>query len=96
MTHLFTVEDRFEITNRGLVLAPKISSIANFSSFKKMTAKILLRKPDGTEIRPAKIAYEYATMKKDTQKTRVPVLVLGEYKKDAIPIGTEVFLLSDE
>jgi hypothetical protein len=84
---LLKVEDRFEITNQGLYLAPTIPY--NYS--KQQNVQVLLKKPNGElQITPAYIFYPFLT---PTPKEKTLTCQLPETTKDDVPIGTEVWIL---
>ncbi|MBK1854755.1 hypothetical protein JO972_07280 [Verrucomicrobiaceae bacterium 5K15] len=92
MTYLFTVEDTFQIDDRGLILGrglPRQSTIEIAKS-----SPLILRRPDlstieATVLEIAMIRYQPDVKPED--KT-TPIMINKGFTKTDVPIGTEVFL----
>jgi hypothetical protein len=84
---LFTVTDTFNVTGRGIVLAPGLMPIGD-ERF-RIGDPILLRRPDGMEI-----ATHIDGLELPHPNPKYEVLILiKELVKDDVPIGTEVWSL---
>ena len=94
MTHLFTVADCFQITGRGCVLVPGLSTDPGAPAIGR-NSKIRLRTPIGAEIDTFIKDTEMITYRKKPEKVTVPVLLPNNIAKEQVPPGTEVFLLDE-
>ena len=91
MRQLIVVEDAFAIAGRGTILVPEID-LGQRASY-ELTVE--LRRPDGS--RETCTATAQVPMFSPPQQSRVPKHVLVvPVAKDAVPAGTEVWLLSDD
>lgn len=79
---LFKVEDLFEIKGRGLILVPGLGDKVKFA---KIGNKIKLIRPDKSEIEAiiSGIAFQ-----------RNYDILVDNLKKEDVPIGTEVWLIT--
>lgn len=85
---LFRVEDRFLIRGRGLVLVPGI--VAEDRPFREWTGlRIVLRRPDHSEVEAEIRGIDISTP--TPPSPRRPILVSGDFTKDDVPVGTEVW-----
>lgn len=82
---LFTVKDAFAIRDRGLVLVPGIIPIGD-ERF-RVGDPIVLRRPDGTSVDTRIGGLEML----DPNPNRDTVIMLKEFSKEDVPIGTEVW-----
>ena len=91
MIPLFTVADVFQIARRGCVLVP---GVAEGGPVVRMGDAIRLRTPDGrvidTEVRGLEMISYLSVPKAIT----IPILLPSSLRKEDVPIGTEVFLVS--
>ena len=90
MGYLLTVEERFEIQGRGLILLPGIST----DRFEKpVTIQFLLITPDKRRIQTdGRIALEFLTISPPQESQSQYVCILNNVKKVDVPIGTEVWI----
>jgi len=90
MTLLFKVEDVFDISGRGCVIAPAMPTGADF----KIRAKdqIQLRTPAGQAV-DTHIASIELLKPQDGSACRMAIMLPRDLVKQDIPIGTEVWLL---
>lgn len=95
MTYLFTVADSFQIQKRGCVLVPGLSTEPG-SPVVKNGARLKLLLPDGTELETVLQTIELINYKTKPDKMTLPILLRGEFKKENVPIGTDVFLLAEK
>jgi hypothetical protein len=93
MTYLFSVEDRFAIEGRGVVLAPGIPRDLNLPGIRD-GARIQLRKPDLTVVDTFIRSIEMIRYRPEVppEKRTIPILLPKRFHKFDVPIGTEVFL----
>lgn len=92
-TVLFVVEDVFQITGRGCVLAPGLSAAAGGPAV-KVGSLLRLELPDGTVRETYAAGLEmlnYGGRPRPTVTT-VPVLLPKDVRKEDVPPGTRVFL----
>ena len=84
---LLSVEDVFVVPGRGLIITPKIAA----SQYRGPTGKafVLLRKPDGSEVRS--LAEFAKPMISPPPTEAFFVCLLVDLKKEEVPPGTEVF-----
>ena len=94
MTYLFTVADCFQITGRGCVLVPGLSTEPDAPTVER-SSKIRLRKPTGEEVDTFIKEIEMISYRKKPEKITVPILLPKDITKYQVPIGTEVFLLDE-
>src|SRR5258706_13213259 len=80
--YLFTVEDTFWITGRGLVLTPGFGNKPI-----RVGTGIRLIRPDQSVL--------LTTIRGVTFQGEHPILIAEELKKEDVPIGTEVWLAED-
>lgn len=94
MTYLFTVEDTFQIENRGLIVGPGIPRNSNIPAIPK-GARIQLQKPDGSIIDTHVHEIRMIRYMPDTppEKRTTPIGLSKDFLKEDIPAGTEVFLI---
>ena len=90
MRFLCTVEDVFEITGRGCVLAPGISEETPPDIKIRARDPIQLRRPDGSVVRTRIHAVEF--LDRLDRSWCAPVLLPPEFAKSDVPIGTEIWL----
>ncbi len=97
MIFLFSVEDRFSIEGRGIVLAPGIRRNQDLPIVRD-GAKIRLRKPDLTIVDTFIKAIEMIRYRPEVppEKRTVPILLPKDFHKFDVPIGTDVYLVGDE
>ena len=90
MPLLLKVEDVFDISGRGCVIAPVVPSGADF----KIRAKdqIQLRTPDG-RVLDTHIASIELLKPQDGSACRMAIMLPRDLVKQDVPIGTEVWLL---
>jgi hypothetical protein len=81
-TFLFTVEDRFLISDRGLVLTPGLGDNMKFS---RTGSEIKLIRPDKSELR--------TTIKGIAFEGNHDILIPLTITKDEVLIGTEVWTI---
>jgi len=86
--YLFTVEDRFLITGRGVVIVPGIPWRGVPST--KRGDPLILRTPLGEIIETS--IKEVEMIRTATRIEASPVLLPSDIHKFDVPIGTEVFL----
>lgn len=96
MKLLFVVEHAFQITGRGCVLAPGPAE-ATGGPVVKVGSAIRLELGDGS-VRDTYVTglelLNYGSRPRPAART-VPILLPNDLKKDDVPPGTRVFLLSD-
>ncbi|HYV37188.1 MAG TPA: hypothetical protein VE988_15890 [Gemmataceae bacterium] len=85
---LLVVEDRFQIKQRGLLLAPQLDLEA-CKGLSLTDVPIELRKPDGVVV-PTK-----ATIGVLSNPSRPFVIILPGHQSADVPIGTELWLKPD-
>jgi translation elongation factor EF-Tu-like GTPase len=90
MTLLFRVEDVFDISGRGCVIAPVIPADADY----RIRAKdqIQLRAPDG-RVLDTHIASIELLKPRDGSACRMAIMLPRNLVKQDVPPGTEVWLL---
>ena len=86
---LFKVDDHFQITNWGLVIAPGIP-LEHYEGPRDI--RLLLKKPDCTEIEEA--AEIFYSFPKPTPIKKMLTILFPHLKKEDVPIGTEVWFIS--
>jgi translation elongation factor EF-Tu-like GTPase len=93
ITVLFVVEDVFQITGRGCVLAPGIPSGAPPV---KVGSLLRLELPNGTVRETVVAGLEMLNFGARPRPAiiSVPILLPREIRKEDVPSGTRVFLLS--
>lgn len=89
MTHLFKVEDVFDL-GRGCVIVPPIPSSLEFNVRAK--DQIQLRSPDG-HVLDTHIASIELSKPADGSACRAAIMLPREIIKKDIPVGTEVWLV---
>ena len=96
MTFLFSVEDRFTIEKRGIILAPGIPRNVDLPNIRD-GAKIQLRKPDLTIVDTFIETIEMIRFRPEVppEKRTIPILLPENIHKFDVPIGTEVYLLDE-
>lgn len=87
---LFTVEDRFLIRGRGLILVPGLPP-GSGDQFRAGDS-IVLKRPDGSPLSWSIGALEmiFEQPLRPLHERHVPILLLGLGKED-VPVGTEVW-----
>jgi translation elongation factor EF-Tu-like GTPase len=90
MTLLFKVEDVFDISGRGCVIAPVVPAGADFKIRAK--AQIQLRTPDG-RVLETHIASIELLKPQDGSACRIAIMLPRDLVKQDVPTGTEVWLL---
>jgi hypothetical protein len=85
MKKLFTVDQVFQITGRGLILLPGIALEALGETRVLTGDPIMLIKPDGSRLETVIRGMELHNPS--------PVLVGKKLKKEDVPDGTEVYLI---
>jgi len=90
MTLLFKVEDVFDLSGRGCVLAPQIFSNVDVKVHAK--DQLQLRTPDG-KVLDTHIASIELGKPQDGSPCRAFIMLPRELGKEDIPIGTEVWLV---
>lgn len=90
MELILTVEDVFEITGRGLILAPKIPDNLSFAVRPK--DQIQLRTPNGQRL-DTHIASFALGKPMGGGPTIVDIELPSDIRRDDVPTGTEVWLL---
>jgi len=90
MTLLFKVEDVFDLSGRGCVLAPQVFS--NVGVKVRAKDRLQLRTPDGRVV-DTHIASIELGKPQDGSPCRAFIMLPRELGKKHIPIGTEVWLL---
>jgi len=88
---LFVVEDAFQITGRGCVLAPGPAAEPGAQPI-RVGDRLLLRKPDGQSVDTVIQAVEMLGRRPRPKVITAPILLPREITKDDVPIGTEVWL----
>jgi len=88
MTHLFTVTDAFQIANRGCVLVP---GIPESGPSLRVGDPIILRFPTGETIRTEIRGLELINYRTVPREIAAPILLPAHFRKESIPIGTEVY-----
>ena len=93
MTYLFSVEDRFSIEGRGVILVPGIPRDPGLPVVRD-GARIQLRKPDLTVVDTFIRSLEMIRYRPELppDKRTIPILLPKDFHKFDVPIGTEVFL----
>ena len=93
MTYLFSVEDRFSIEGRGVILVPGIPRDPTLPIVRD-GARIQLRKPDMTVIDTYIRSIEMIRHRPEVppNKRTIPILLPKDFHKFDVPIGTKVFL----
>ena len=94
MTHLFTVADCFQITGRGCILVPGLSTEPGAPNIGR-NSKIRLRTPSAAEIDTFIKEIEMITYRKRPEKITVPILLPNNITKEQVPPGTKAFLLDE-
>ena len=97
MTYQFTVKDRFALSGIGVLLAPGVPRGSDSPNVGK-GARIVLRKPDGTEVHTSIADISMVRFRPDVpvEKRCRPLSVAGEFSEEDVPVGTEVFLAEGE
>lgn len=85
-TRILTVEDRFQIANRGLVVVPG-PRLEQYSG--PLEFPVVLRRPDGTE-RDASLEIQQVFQSPPAKERRWGCVLKG-VDKDSVPVGTEVW-----
>ena len=88
---LFIIEDRFQITGRGIVVTGEREP--DSPEF-KVGSEVILVRPDGEEFITEVVGIEQFTPidNKINRRKKVGVLLKNVTAKEVVPIGTEVFL----
>lgn len=90
---LFTVEDAFQITGRGCILAPG-PSVEPGAPTVSLGDSIRLRKPDGESVDTVIEGLEMLGWRRPKpQVITAPLLLPTTFCKTDVPKGTEVWLL---
>ena len=92
MEYLSKVDDVFDITGRGCVIAPGIPY--SFQPPLKIGAKLLFRNPNGTEIKTIFKGVEMINRGKPMD--HAPFLVDSNVKKGDIQIGAELYYIPND
>jgi translation elongation factor EF-Tu-like GTPase len=90
---LFVVEDAFQITGRGCVLAPGPVAEAG-GPVLRVGDRIRLVKPDGQSIETTVRGIEMIGRRPRPAVITAPILLPREITKDQVPPGTHVFALA--
>ena len=87
---LFTIEDRFQIRGRGLIVVPGLA--AQGDERFRIGDPLLLKRPDGSSLLWTIGGLEMMITNPvvPPEQRRVPVLLIGQ-NKDDVPAGTEVW-----
>ena len=95
-TYIFTVEDRFSIDGRGVVLVPGIPWVGDFEISKGQAIKII--KPDLTEVDTFIKDVELIRFSRPVvpEERSAPILLPKDFNKFDIPVGSEVHLSNQE
>lgn len=88
--YLFAVEDHFQITEQGLVVMPGIP-LLHYKGPNNIN--LLLIKPDKSELKAC--AEIYYSFPKPTPTNKMLTVLFPSLTKSEIPIGTEVWFVSD-
>lgn len=88
---LFIVEDAFQITNRGCVLAPGPSGEAGAQPL-RIGDRLQLRKPDGQSFETVIQGVEMLGRPRQKVIT-APILLPRDITKNDVPKGTEVWFI---
>ena len=92
MRFLCVVEDVFDITGRGCVLAPGLDEKSPPGINLHAKDPIELRRPDGSIIRTYLDSIEF--LDGPNKRVCIPICLPPCFRKSDIPIGTEVWLLN--
>ncbi|MCX2796254.1 hypothetical protein [Microbulbifer thermotolerans] len=92
MKYIFEVEDVFNLTNRGCVLAPGVSSNAECPVL--VGSKIVIVRPDGSELETKINGIEIIRSVQTPVKFN-PILLPRDIEKSKVPIGSKVYLLNE-
>lgn len=82
---LFTVAETLIVPGRGIVLVPGIAPVGNERFH--VGDPLLLKRPDGMEMATTIGSLEFLCPNPDNEV----VVVLHEFGKDDVPVGTEVW-----
>jgi len=88
---LFVVEDTFQITGHGCVLAPGPSAEPGAQTI-RVGDRLCLRKPNGQSFDTVIRGVEMLGRRPRPKVITAPILLPREITKDDVPIGTEVWL----
>jgi hypothetical protein len=89
--HILTVEDRFVLSGRGLVLVPEVPAEVAGPSSNSWTARVRLKRPDGSELE-IQARFRLEAFRPGGLRWMCYLLDIG---KSVVPIGTEVWLLDE-
>lgn len=89
---LFTVEDAFQITDRGCVLVPGPSTEEGSQPI-QIGDRLCLRKPDGHSFETVIAGLEMIRRRPRPKVITAPILLPRNVAKGDVPVGTEVWLL---
>lgn len=92
MTLLFVVEERFQISGRGCVLAPGASTEPG-SPIVKVGDPLRLKTPDGRVIDTRVLGIEMLNFRRIPVRITAPILLPPELSAEDVPSGTEVYLM---
>ncbi|HEV2597509.1 hypothetical protein [Sphingopyxis sp.] len=87
LTHLSTVEDTFDISGRGLIVAPGIPLDGNWRI--KIGDAITLERPDGSKVESIVRGMESF---RPANATCIPLLLGSGLGKADVPIGTKLWV----
>jgi hypothetical protein len=88
--HLFTVEYVVEIKGRGLAFVPGLKPVGD--EVFRAGDPILLRRPDGTQLKTAISSLELMSPNPNYEVT----ILLRDLTKNDVPLGTEVWSTSKQ
>lgn len=84
--HLFTVEDRFVIRQRGMIITPGV--VPQAEELFRVGDPLELRRPDGTSLRVTLAGFTFAI---PGPKNEVYFILPAEVTKSEVPVGSEVW-----
>lgn len=84
---LFVVEDTFLIEGRGLILVPGVGGNVQLRDGRAL----IIKRPDGGVLHVAKFSFGMPGPKSEG----CPILLPSEVTKGDVPIGSEVWMVSD-
>jgi hypothetical protein len=92
LKRLSIVEDIFQITGRGLVVMPGVPCGGNWRV--KIGDPIVLKRPDGSQVTTVIRGIEMGG--RSRSRPMIPLVLGSELTKDAVPIGTEIWVDTPE
>jgi hypothetical protein len=90
VTFISKVEDVFDISGRGCVVVPGVPSAYSGVAL-KLGDKIILKRPDGSEIETILRGFEMGSRH---PSRCLPVLLGKELSKQMVPIGTQLWTVA--